>query len=421
MDLTTRCPHCGTVFAASLQQLQLRKGYVRCISCAHIFDGYEAVVGADDAQTSAAASAPSRPSAPPTPSRPSVRSDPPTPPASFTPPAPSMPSARAASPAPASRASGQAPAAPIPSVLRQRAPGAEGGAAAAVRGDGSKEPVIAGRPIVPPEPRGGFTISSGLPDDDQPEGPVFHLGSGLSPAARPTAARPEPTVGLRGETAASKGQRNGARRETAGGDDFGGDSIYVPPRRERKTADAARWDDEPGGGERPYSGIVRVFWGVLIVAGLLLLLAQLVYIYRAQIANNIPMLRPTLEQACVPLHCTVAYERRIDAIAIMSSSLRAGTGAAVGEGEGKAETGNMTLQLTLRNTYDRPQEWPTLVLDLTDFSGTLVVRKNLRPEDYLGPELSRKPFAAGSELTVTLPVSLGGLQVNGYQLSKFFQ
>ena len=44
MDLTTRCPQCGTIFSASLEQLQLRKGYIRCISCAHIFDGFEAVV-----------------------------------------------------------------------------------------------------------------------------------------------------------------------------------------------------------------------------------------------------------------------------------------------------------------------------------------------------------------------------------------
>src|SRR5690606_6079445 len=44
MELTTRCPNCETVFAVALEQLQLRKGYIRCIQCAHIFDAYEAVV-----------------------------------------------------------------------------------------------------------------------------------------------------------------------------------------------------------------------------------------------------------------------------------------------------------------------------------------------------------------------------------------
>lgn len=44
MDLTTRCPKCNTVFQASLSDLQLRKGYIRCVQCAYIFDGYAEVV-----------------------------------------------------------------------------------------------------------------------------------------------------------------------------------------------------------------------------------------------------------------------------------------------------------------------------------------------------------------------------------------
>ncbi|HLR78284.1 MAG TPA: zinc-ribbon domain-containing protein, partial [Burkholderiaceae bacterium] len=47
MDLNTRCPYCETVFPASLEQLQLRKGFIRCVQCAHIFDGYEHVVASD--------------------------------------------------------------------------------------------------------------------------------------------------------------------------------------------------------------------------------------------------------------------------------------------------------------------------------------------------------------------------------------
>ena len=49
MNLTTQCPQCKTAFQASLEELQLRKGYIRCINCAHIFDGYDAVVSTADA------------------------------------------------------------------------------------------------------------------------------------------------------------------------------------------------------------------------------------------------------------------------------------------------------------------------------------------------------------------------------------
>src|SRR5690606_12416803 len=64
MDLTTRCPQCGTTFSASLEQLQLRKGYIRCINCAHIFDGYDAVVSPGDAPPAGGPREPSRVSEP---------------------------------------------------------------------------------------------------------------------------------------------------------------------------------------------------------------------------------------------------------------------------------------------------------------------------------------------------------------------
>src|SRR5690606_41525216 len=47
MELKTRCPRCGTIFAASAELLQRRRGYIRCIQCAHIFDGFEEVIDDD--------------------------------------------------------------------------------------------------------------------------------------------------------------------------------------------------------------------------------------------------------------------------------------------------------------------------------------------------------------------------------------
>ncbi|WP_233583222.1 DUF3426 domain-containing protein [Candidimonas sp. SYP-B2681] len=189
--------------------------------------------------------------------------------------------------------------------------------------------------------------------------------------------------------------------------------LYVEPRRPyvSKEPDAPKFlnDRAPG-----YAGVLKLLWSVLIVIGLLLLLAQLAYVYRSQIANQIPALRPVLTQACEALNCRVAYSRRIDMISIMSSSLRASPGAASDAPD------SMTLRLTLRNTLDKPQEWPTLVLDLTDFSGTVVVRKNLPPAAYLPSETLQGPFAAESEVAAGVPIVLNDIKVNGYQLGKFF-
>src|SRR5690606_3117764 len=110
MDLTTRCPRCGAIFSASLEQLQLRKGYIRCVECANIFDGYEAVVPGNGA--SAEASAVAAPTAAPAPAPVPV----------------SAPVASVAATPPRA-----APA--MPSVLRQR--------------PAKEEPVPAAEPVVP--------------------------------------------------------------------------------------------------------------------------------------------------------------------------------------------------------------------------------------------------------------------------------
>lgn len=192
--------------------------------------------------------------------------------------------------------------------------------------------------------------------------------------------------------------------------------IYVEPRR---AVPRQHESDEIFAARVPNThAAVRAFWAVLIAAGLLLLTTQLVYVYRAQIANNFPASRPMLERACVPLGCTIAYARRIDLISITSSSLRASEAPNASASE--RAPASMTLQVTMRNNHDKPQEWPTLVLDLTDFSGTLVARKNLGPGLYLPPELSRRPFEARSEVTVALPLTLNDLAINGYQIDKFF-
>ncbi|MDS1140365.1 zinc-ribbon and DUF3426 domain-containing protein [Pusillimonas sp. SM2304] len=364
MDLTTRCPQCGTTFSASLEQLQLRKGYIRCINCAHIFDGYDAVVSPGGAPPPADVRTP--PPRPPEPSEPSVS---------------------------------------MPSVLRQRPADAA-------------EPVHTITPL-----RSGqetrFTIS-GSPEP-APEGgrkPVFHVGGdGIRVRSDPVAgdSRAEP-VSIAPATASAEGR---ARPQ-----------IYVEPRHDEARARPPEFLSERAGP----SGVMRLLWRVLVLLGMVLLLGQLAYVYRVQIANNVPMLRPVLERACAPLDCNIPYSREIGQISIMSSSLRSGSGAVLGEGaaasarpepaagaQAEPAADAMLLQLTLRNTYDKPQEWPTLVLDLTDFSGALVVRKNLPPQSYLPLDVLQQPFQAGSEVTVSVPIVLNGLKINGYQLDKFFQ
>ena len=56
MNLTTRCPNCGTAFRVQPAQLSARGGKVRCGKCTHVFDGVTALVSENPATEDAAAS-----------------------------------------------------------------------------------------------------------------------------------------------------------------------------------------------------------------------------------------------------------------------------------------------------------------------------------------------------------------------------
>ena len=122
--------------------------------------------------------------------------------------------------------------------------------------------------------------------------------------------------------------------------------------------------------------------------------------YRTPIALSAPTLRPVLSGVCQVLGCTVGYARRIERISIVSSSLRPPTGASQAEDDGRSRL--------------------VLMLDLTDLSDTVVARKAILPEQYLPPGQADRPLGAGAEVTLTIPIQVNALQVNGYQLDKFF-
>lgn len=334
MDLTTRCPQCGSTFSASLDQLQLRKGYIRCINCAHIFDGFEAVVpnGQEPSQAAAA-----------------------------------------------------------PHVVRQRP----------ARQEAPAWPVAA-------QPSKGSPALSPIVKRPEP------------PQAQPW-ARPEPVISAaRHSQDAPKSEPRFGSTPLAADDVQGsaqvGPSIYIEPRtRADQTGDEPALPDFLHQSPRR-GGFARAVWGVLVLMGLLVLLGQLAYVYRTQIASEVPFLRPVLEQACEPLGCTVDYPRRIERISIMDSSLQAAPGTAADNGNERS----MVLRIVLRNNYDKPQQWPTLSLDLVDVSGTATVKKILPPRSYLPDQALNGPFEAKSEMIITVPITVTGVKINGYQLGKFF-
>ncbi|WP_088138251.1 DUF3426 domain-containing protein [Achromobacter xylosoxidans] len=477
MALTTRCPQCGTTFKVVPDQLRVRNGLVRCGACSTVFDGRACLLPvAGAAPQSVPPAAPAMPATAVTPAASQAAPVLATPAAPLAPQAPAEPQAPIA---PAAPITPQPPAMP-PGVRPAPAPDFSRIAPWDDEPEPLRAPVAPSyrAPAVPPavlrgrddirrraEPADGVQEPEQDDDDladDWADGPADHqarhraaddaiarddesprwtvpvsVQTGYRADAAPRGAPAEPSFTI--------GRARADVRDAERDDEY--DDEYADERRGDDRDDYQEDDDAPdredagepvlGDTRTRYSsatdvgrappefldqdreerhGLLRKLWGYACLIGLIALGLQLVYVYRTDIANAVPILRPVLETACQPLGCSVGYARRLELIHITSSSLQPPTGAAAID-DGRSR---LVLTVVMRNRHDKPQHWPALVLDLNDLSDTVVVRRALKPEDYLTPEQLRGPFAPQGELKISVPIEVTGVQVNGYQLNKFF-
>jgi predicted Zn finger-like uncharacterized protein len=163
------------------------------------------------------------------------------------------------------------------------------------------------------------------------------------------------------------------------------------------------------------AGLKTVIWGFASFFALVFLLIQLAYIYRNDLATSIPWLRPALNTMCESLKCEVSLNRHLDRITIDGSSLEQPS-----ELQAQGRPASMTLAFSMRNRLLQPQPWPHLLIELKDASNTPVVRKRLAPNDYLPAQFKDKPFLANQELNLRLPIEVTGLQITGFQITRYF-
>lgn len=425
MALTTRCPQCGTAFNVVPDQLRVRNGLVRCGVCNTVFDGRACLVS-EEAAIPTLVESPAAPEAPrvvaPALARP-------------------WPSPVEVSPPLATPAIIKPVAAPA--VLRGRtqiqrqAPHdideptdyAEIDDDADSPVDLYSEDVVVANPWREDLPPAMPAVPRGARHEPQAEHSVAQdwydtpIRAREPNIATPDVARPIRAEQGREDPVFTVSSRDHAAVDLDDPDQDERDDDYAEPvlgdarTRFSSATDVGRAPPEFLDEDRLGRGrLMRKVWGYACLIGLIALTLQLVFVYRTSIANAVPALRPVLELACQPLGCEVGYARRLERISIASSSLQTPTGAAALD-DGRDR---LVLNLVLRNRYNKPQHWPALVLDLKDLSDTVVVRKVLMPANYLTPEQARGPFPPEGELRISVPFEVTGVQVNGYQLDKFF-
>ena len=378
MSLVTRCPKCDSGFAVTADLLKQHDGLVRCGQCSHVFDGFACLqnnlptlterAGDDQVDPS--------PTTSPTTSPVPEEESPPRQPQVFRSRAvaeqrlnePTLQPSLEPSLAPRGTATGTATPAPIPATTTLRP---------------TPTPTSAR-----PEP--GFRRPSS-PSEPMPAATVLR-----EPSLGSQASVPRPGVTVFGET------------RLRGGD----------PSASGRTVPDFMVQDEPQA-----STPVLLWLGGLIVL-LVILVGQLVFIYRDDLASSVPALRPALEQVCGPLNCEVGYTKRIERIFVVGSSLQlapAQPPIAASNADSNAVTEyNYLLRLTLQNRYSQAQPWPNLMVALSDPSGTVVIRKAVAPSEYLPASLLEEPFGAQQEVSLEVRLRVDGSPVSGFEIDKFF-
>lgn len=190
---------------------------------------------------------------------------------------------------------------------------------------------------------------------------------------------------------------------------------------------------------KPRAGYMRVVWAIASVLALVLLLAQAVWMFRAELATRVPILRPLLEQICQEFACTVGYPREPALLAIESSSIEPWTPHLPATLSGPAQFADaeaqgalpeaagatvparrLALRAVLRNRAPFAQAWPAIELSLTDLSENVVARRVLLPSVYLAPGELSQPLHAGEERVLRIPVDTLDAHASGYRIALFF-
>lgn len=155
-----------------------------------------------------------------------------------------------------------------------------------------------------------------------------------------------------------------------------------------------------------------VVWSLLAILALGAIALQAGLHFRSEIGVLMPQSRPYLEMACDFLGCDFRLPRRADLLSIESSDLQA-------DGQ---RPGVIVLNALLRNRAPFAQEYPDLELTLTDHAERAVIRKVLKPRDYLQEKRGAlaQGMGGGSEESVRLFLETGGILATGYQLFLFY-
>lgn len=154
-----------------------------------------------------------------------------------------------------------------------------------------------------------------------------------------------------------------------------------------------------------------IAWSAASLLALVLLLAQLVHVFRAELALAWPEWRPQLEEFCRQFECEIPLPRKPDLVSIEASDLH----------PDPQRNSLLALSATLKNRAAFAQEYPHLEVTLTDTRDQPMIRRVFAPAEYLAEGANvRTGFPANGDVAVNLWLDAGNIGASGYRLYLFY-
>ena len=160
----------------------------------------------------------------------------------------------------------------------------------------------------------------------------------------------------------------------------------------------------------PNPALRQAAWAAGATLLSLALLAQGVLMFRGEIVQSSPQMRPFMESLCAGLGCELPLPRDSAEIAIESSDIQPDAG----------REAFFTLHATLRNRADFQQAYPYLEITLTDARDKALVRKVLEPREWLPASAPKDAFPAKRELVTRVSFEAPGVAAAGYRVYVFY-
>jgi predicted Zn finger-like uncharacterized protein len=143
------------------------------------------------------------------------------------------------------------------------------------------------------------------------------------------------------------------------------------------------------------------YWGIALIIGVFMLLAQIVYFEGRTLSQNITF-RPWMESLCRQLHCQLPAYKNLNELTVIQGSFAA------------LPDRSYAFKAIISNQAVFKQPYPHIKLTLFDYNGTAFANRTFLPDNYLPGYVDAPAIDADASAEINLNIAAPETAVGGY-------